>query len=77
MKIILLIITIIMPDGSSRVEVNKGSEGATYKDCVNRVAPVTENYYRNLVKNALDVNVRCVTITRPAKNKPLEEEALL
>ena len=61
-SIILLIITIIMPNGVAHAQVKTGGPEATLLNCTNEVAPKVENELVNKFTTALYISVYCVTV---------------
>jgi len=70
-KIILVVLTVILPDGTTRTAVNAIDTARTFADCRDIIAPQIELKYTNLIKSALDVHTRCVTIKLPQQGSRL------
>ena len=64
-KVILLLITVVMPDGQARTQVLRGDPTTTMEQCVTIDAPKMEARFKVLMKTAIHVNARCITISKP------------
>ena len=78
MNSVILIVTLIMSDGSIGSQVLPAPPYITLKDCVNFTAPKVEYYHQNISPESnklFDINTNCVIMKVPIEKKSDDGQA--